>query len=312
MALPVYSEISNFSYRKNEIRKFNFSLSCVFITTNLSSSIESLNSLYSLISKNKQNIELIIINLDKITYNYDTIFTTFPFVRIFFVKDKATIKEIFHLGIEEAFAKNILFIKQDYEILSLDLDMLNIYLSEISFGIIQPLIFNENEEIVPNIVKITYKEGLLTTYSTDIVGADIPSLYPKYFCFIINKNAIFSDLDLYDYENEDYFLLELGYRLWKNGFTVTQARNFKAFYMEEKDDIDISNDLEYLIFNLRNIKYHSLSAGRGFFIFKAILKNFLKLNLNYISKLRKSKKQIKKHFPIEDLEILSIINKDIP
>ncbi len=312
MALPIYSEISNFSFKKNEVKRINVSLSCIFITDNLSSSIDSLNSLYSIISTNKQNIELIIINLDKITYNYDTIFSTFPFVRILFIKDKISIKEIFYLGIEEAIAKNILFLKQDYEILGLDLDIINIYLSEINFGIISPLIFNENEEIVPNIIKIEYKNGLLTTWSTDIVGTGISSLYPKYFCFIINKNAILSDLDIYNYENEDYFLLELGYRLWNSGFTTTQARNFKVFYNQNKPDIDLSFDLEYLIFNLRNIKTHSLTVGRWTFILRAMLKNLFKLDFNSISKLTKSKKERKKYFPIEDLEILSIINKDIP
>ncbi len=311
MALPVYSEISNFSFKKNEVKKFNFSLSCVFITNNLSSSIESLNSLYSIISSNKQSIELLIINLDKITYNYDTIFATFPFVRILFVKDKVSIKDIFLLGVEEAIAKNILFLKQDYEILSLDLDMLNLYLSEMNFGIVLPLIFNENEEIIPNIVKLNYKNGLLTTNSNDIVGTAEPSLYPKYFCFIINKNAIFSDLDIFDYENEDYFLLELGYRLWKNGFVISQARNFKVFYNYEKSDIDLSDDSEYLIFNLRNINSSSLTKGRNLFILKSMLKNVFKLNFNYVKKLNKSKKE-KKHFPVEDLEILSIINKDNP
>lgn len=310
MALPVYSEVSNFSFKKNEVKKYNFLLSCVLITNNLSSSIESLNSLYSIISNNKQNIELIIINLDKITYNYETIFSTFPYVRILFVKDRVSIKDIFLLGVEEAIAKNILFLKQDYEILSLDLDMLNLYLSEINFGIVLPLIFNENEEIVPNIIKLNYKNGLLTTSSDDIVGTAEPSLYPKYFCFIINKNAIFSDLDIFDYENEDYFLLELGYRLWKNGFVISQARNFKVFYNYEKSDIDLSDNLEYLIFNLRNINSSSLTKGRSLFILKSILKNVFKLNFNYIKKLNKSKD--KKHFPVEDLEILSIINKDNP
>ena len=106
-------------------------------------------------------------------------------------------------------------------------------------------------------------------------------------------------------------MLELGYRLWKNGFVISQARNFKVFYNYEKSDIDLSDDSEYLIFNLRNINSSSLTKGRSLFILKSMLKNVFKLNFNYVKKLNKSKKE-KKHFPVEDLEILSIINKDNP
>ncbi len=312
MALPIYSEVSNFSLKKNEIKKLDFLLSCVFITDNLSSSIESLNSIYSFINESKHNVELIIINLDKITYNYEKLFSTFPFVRILFIKGKVKIKDLFLLGIEEARSKNVLFLNQDFEIINLDFELINPYISELSFGIVIPLIFNEEEEIIPNTVKMNYNKGLLTTNSIDIIETTIYSLYAKYFCFIVNKNIFIENMELYDYENEDYFLLELGYKIWKNGFTITQARNFKVVYKgNEKEDIQLSNELEYIIFNLRNISNHINTKGRFFYLLLTMIKKFLLLDFNYISSIKKAKKRKKEHYPVEDFEIMSIINKEI-
>ena len=315
MALPVYSEISNFSIGDFS-KKLGFSLSVVFLTDNLSSSIEPLNSIYKFTSTAKFNCELIIINLDKITYNYDVIFSTFPFVRILFPNEKTNLTSLFKLGIGESHSKNILFLDQNFTIVNFNLDILNIYLSETSFGIITPLTLNEKEEIIPNIIKTDVKNGFLTTFSMDIKGTAISSLYPKYFCFIINKNAFLSNLDLYDYKDEKYFLLELGYKIWKMGFIITQARNFKVIYSgKEYPDFIINDELEYLIFNLRNITFKKLKKGRKRVLIKFILKRLFLLDLKYISTIYKTIKEIKKkknEAPIEDSAILTIINNDIP
>ncbi len=315
MAIPVYSEISNFSIT-NFSKKESFFISVVFITDNLSSSIESLNSIYKFISKKKSNCELIIINLDRITYNYDTIFSTFPFVRIFFPQEKANLKDLFRLGINESLSKNILFLNQKFSIINLDLDILNIYLSESSFGIIVPLVISQKEEIIPNIIKMDIKNGFLNTFSMDIKGTTISSLYPKYFCFIINKNAFLSNLDLYEYENEKYFLLELGYRIWKMGFIITQTRNFKVVFSEkEYPDITKNEEIEYFIFNIRNITDNKLKRGRMWKMTLFMLKKLVFFDFSSVLKIYRIKREIRKNRiipPIEDSAILTIINKDIP
>lgn len=315
MEFPVYSEISNYS--KVDFPKKNyFSLSILFITDNLSSSIETLNSVYNCISTSKTPYELIIINLDKISYNYDTIFSTFPFVRILFPQDNANLVHLFKLGINEAHSKNILLLNREFTIVNFNLDILNIYLSESSFGIIIPLIFNEKEDIIPGITKMEIKKGLLKTFSMDIKGTAISSLYPKYPCFIINKNAFLSNPDLSNYNDEKYFLLELGYRIWKSGFIITQARNFKVnYYGKEYEDIDTNEELDYIIFNIRNINFKKLVKGRWLILFRIILRKLISFDINYISKLILTLKEMKKnrHYaPIEDSAILTIINKDMP
>ncbi|MGC8765903.1 MAG: hypothetical protein ACP5QT_08490 [Brevinematia bacterium] len=315
MGIPVYSEISNFS-TGNLSKKRAFSISIVFLTDNLSASIEPLNSIYKFISNTKFSYELIIINLDKISYNYDVIFSTFPFVRILFPQEKANYGSLFKIGISESLSRNILFLNQDFRILNFNLDILNIYFSETSFGIIIPLILNEKEEIIPGVVKMDVKKGFLTTFSMDIKGTAISSLYPKYPCFIINKNAFLSNPDFYDYTDEKYFLLELGYKVWKAGFIITQARNFKVLYSGmEYPDLNISDELEYLVFNLRNITLKTFKRGRKILLLKFILKRLILLDFKYISRLMttiKETKKIKDESPVEDSAILTIINNDIP
>jgi len=316
MKLPVYSEVSNIDTKK--IYRKDFKLSVILVVRDLTLSLNTLNSIYNSLSQSKKPYELIIINTDKTTYQYDTIFNTFPFVRILFPAEKLNIKEIIFLGIQEAKSSNILFLNDEFVIKNLNIDILSIYLSESSFGILLPLIYDESENIIAGIVKSEFKKGFLCTFSLDIVGAIISSLYPKYFCFILNKNVFYGDFQLNDYKDENVILLELGYLVWKKGFIITQARNFKVKYSGKiTRDFSIDNlkisEVDYVLFNIRNITSRKLVKGRFLKVISIIIKSIFSLNFEVAKTLiREILTKNKNIYPVEDFSIFTIINKDLP
>lgn len=315
MSIPVYSEVTNIeSARKSTLPPF--ALSIVFITEDISSSLESLNSIFNFLKSTRQPCELIIINLDKATYQYETIFSIFPFVRILFPQEKISKRSLILLGLNEAKSKNVLFITEKFVIKNLNLNILNLYLDETSFGIIIPLIYDTDGKIIPGIVKAEIKNGLIHTRSFDILGTTIPSLYPKYFCFIINRSIFLTEIDLYNYTDENFLLMELGYIVWKKGFIITQARNFKVIYsgMEIGDIPENYLDVSYLIFNIRNINSKKLKEGRTFRIFYIIIKALFTGNFEFLKRFFEEKKFAKNKcvYPIEDSAIFTIINKENP
>ncbi len=319
MKLPVYTELSNFSTRVNG-KKISMDISIVLIVHSFSDPVQTINSIYQLLSTTKSKAEFILVNLEKEGYKYDRLLSTFPVMRVILAGDRITIKDAIAISISESLSKNILFIDDDFIIKSMNLEVLNMYLSESGFGMLIPLISDEKNEVVPNVVKGNVKNGFINTISTDIIGTAISSLYPKYFCFILNRDAVISrDIELSDYKDPVYTILELGYKLWKEGYIITQARGFKAVYLKSPAG-DISKDIDnpdYLLFNLSNITHKDLIKGRVLKLIGIIFRSLFRLkikNIGIINNIMKKTKEIRRNNiskPVEDFTIFSIINRDI-
>ncbi len=320
MALPVYTELSNFTTRVSGGRKVPMDLSVVLVISSLSDPVDAINSLYNLITKMKQKTELILINTDKDGYKYDKLLATFPSLRVLLPQERIGLREALALGVSESLSRNILFTDEHCLIRSLNLEVLDMYLSESGFGILLPLLTDDRDEVIPNIVKGNARHGFLNTISTDIVGTAVTSLYPKYFCFILNQEAYASrNMTLNSYENPQYTLLELGFRIWKEGYLITQARNFKVRYAGRAAE-DIAEDspgADYIRFNFLNLCGRETARGRMLKAASLALKALSRLDFKAVAALfsllaasRRDRQKIMAK-PVEDLTIFSIINKDI-
>lgn len=319
MKLPVYTELSNFTTRLNG-KKVPLDLSIVLVINSLSDPVNSINAVYNLISKMKQKSEVILINTDKDGYKYDKLMSTFPAMRVLLPRDRISLAEAIQLGSSESLADNILFIDEFSVIKAMNLEVLDMYLSESCFGMLVPLITDDKNEVIPNIVKGNARNGFINTISTDIIGTAVSSIYPKYFCFIMNREAFIGrNIDLNRYNNPVFTLLELGYRIWKEGFIITQSRNFKVHYTGRpvEDVVENQTDRDYLLFNFMNLTGKDITRGRGRKILAAVFGSLVRFRFESLSALismlvhsRRDRQNILAK-PVEDFTIFSIINKDI-
>lgn len=319
MKLPVYTELSNFSTRMNN-KKVPMDLSIVLVINSLSDPVDSMNAIYNLTTRMKQKSEVILINIDKDGYMYDKLLSTFPAMRVLLPQNKMTLKEAICLGASESLANNILFIDEFSVIKTMNLEVLDMYLSETGFGILIPHITDDKNEVIPNIIKGNARHGFINTISTDIIGTAVSSIYPKYFCFILNREAFIGrNIELNDYEKQSCTLLELGYRIWKEGFIITQSRNFKVLYTGRpvEDIVENETDRDYLLFNFMNLAGKDITRGRGRKVLSAVFRSLSRFRFEAISALfailknaRRNRQNILSK-PVEDFTIFSIINKDI-
>ncbi len=319
MNLPVYTELSNFSTRVNG-KKITTDISVVLIINSGSDPVDIINSVFQTLSKTRYKGEFILINMDKAGYQYDKLLSAFPVMRVLLPKNKINLKDAIALAVAESLSNNILFVDENCIIRALSLEVLEMYLSETSFGILIPLLINEKEEVIPNVIKGDISDGFINTISMDIVGTAVTSIYPKYFCFILNRDAYLSrNIEISDYDNPQYTLLELGYKFWKEGFIITQARNFKIQYYGEpvKDISEDYSERDYFLFNLSNIIGREAAKGRGKIILWTLFKLILSLRLKKFAVLiniLKNNGKFRENIvskPVEDFTIISIINKDI-
>ena len=319
MTLPSYTELSNFSSRK-ENRKSNIDITIALTINGDTDTVGTINSIYKFTSDKSIKCEFLLINTDKEGYNYDKLLSSFPIMRIILPRDKIMESEALKIAISESLSKNLLIMNENFILKSLDFNVLRMYLSETLFGILIPLIVDERDHIIPSIVKGNIINSFLETISLDIIGTAISSIYSKYPCFLINREAFLTrNLELNNYEDLKYTLLELGYRLWKEGYIITQVRNFKVEYTGKKID-DISMDFssnDYIKFNLMNISERALIKSRWLKIILLASACLLTLRWRRLSWLFKELKQSGKIIndilskPVEDSAIFSIINKDI-
>lgn len=318
MVLPVYTELSNFNSRVNG-KKVEMDFSVVLIINGASDPVNAINSVYQLMAKSKYQIEFIFINTDKEGYKYDKLLSSIPVMRVLLPQDRIGLKEAIKLGTAESLSKNVLFLDEHCVVKTINLEVMEMYLSESSFGMILPLLIDDREVVIPNIVKGEISSGFLKTVSKDIVGTSVTSVFPKYLCFILNRDAFLSrDIEINDYGNPLYTLLDLGYKLWKEGYIISQARIFKVQYLGKiPSDIGMEWDNpDYISFCYRNITTSEAVKGRwrmAFLLFFRALA-FLKIkNLALLAGLIKSRKKLRQKNqskPVEDFSIISIINRD--
>lgn len=319
MGLPFYTELSNFSTRQGG-KKIQLDITVALIINSFSDPVNALNSVFQFLSQTRYKAEFILLNLDKDGYKYDKLLSTFPVMRVLLPQGKISLSEGLALIAHESLARNILYLDEHCQVRVMDLEVMDMYLSENSFGAIIPLLQNQAGEVVPNIVKGCVRKGLLSTMSMDIVGTAVSSIFPKYLCFLLNKDAFISrNIEISRYETPHYTLLELGYRLWKEGFIITQARSFKVEYSGEpvNDLPDDPLEPDYIRFNFRNIQSKDMIKGRLFRIVSLCLKALFQFKFAPIAALtevlrdrvRYQENNLNK--PIEDFAIFSIINKDI-
>ncbi len=316
MKLPIYTELSNFTTRKNG-QKVKADLSIALIINRLSDPVETINSVYNFMTQTEVITEMIILNTDKEGYNYDKLLSNFPVLRILLPQNPITLSEAFHLIIEESLSQHVMFISDDFKMKALNLDVMKMYLSETHYGAVIPQIVDKDGNIVPNIIKGNIQNGFLTTFSLNIKGTSISTLFPKYFCFILNRNMFVQrQIQLHSYEQERFILLETGYRIWQEGFFIFQVSSFKVQLTGESSEDIINNpdDFDYLLFNLLNLS--DLSSKRGQFFFR-ILKLFFSLKFKrlgiFLKAHRVANKLKDKNYtpPVSDQTIFKSLNKDI-
>lgn len=318
MQIPNYTELSNFSTRKNG-QKVEMDLTIAMVLNRLSEPVNTINSIYNYLSNTDDRIEVIIISIDREGYNYDSILKKFPVMRVLLPESLIGVKDIFGLVAQESLGDAILFIDDDFNIQSIDLNIMNDYFAQSTFGVVVPLIRDIEGSIVPNIVKVGLENGFLNTISMDIKGTAITSIFPKYFCFIINRNLLIEWKDDFcEYKDNSFVLLELGYTVWKKGFFVVQAPSFHVeFSGYTKDDIyfDVYNT-DYLLFNLININEKKFQKAQKRKIRQILAKLMLTFRFKKTKNILKTIKQASEHnrnigvYPIDDTTVVSVVNKD--
>ncbi len=318
MELPAYTELSNFSIRRNGA-KSTADITVSLFLSGFSDPVDTINSIYKFVAGTNDRCEFLLINNDKESYKYDKLLDSFPMMRVILPRVRISASEALEIAVKESLSGNVLILDGDFTLNSFDLNVIRMYLSESSFGILLPLIVDGNDKIVPGIVKGGMSGGFISTISTDIVGTAVSSLYSKYFCFIINRDAFISrNIELNRYDDIRFTLLELGYKLWKEGYIITQVRNFKVRYTGESVP-DVFQDFrskDYLEFNFLNISDRALLKGRPLKILILMIGSILLIRwrsaaflANLIMKSRKIILDILSK-PVEDSAIFSIINKD--
>lgn len=317
-SLPAYTEISNFNTRMDG-KKLETDLSIVLIIDRFSEPVETINSIYNFANQSKHKIEVIIINIDKEGYKYDRLLSAFPALRILLPQEKLPICQAFNLGAQESLSRNILFVTQDFKIRSLDMDILQTYFSQTAFGILIPDLLDEYDDSIPNLVNGDVSRGFLETISIDRKGTALPVLYPKYLCFIINRDMFISrQITIRDYNKLDFVLLELGLRVWREGFLILKVANFRMrFNGLSANDIQFDlEDSEYIRFNYVNFNRKYQTRGRWKRIFGVIVKWLFTLRIGKISKLLKDISLAKMEpgesfsYPMDDSSIFKTIKRE--
>lgn len=318
MKLPVYTELSNFNTRKGGT-KIRTDLSVALIVGQTSDPVDTINSIYEYLSKTKNRVELLLINVDREGYQYDRLLQTIPTMRALIPQEKITVGQAIFLAAQESLSKDVLFIDESLTLTSIDPDLLSAYLTQSDYGAILPVVTDELDEPVPNIVKANLAGGFIDTVAVDIRGAAIASLYPKYFCFVLNRDMLLSrDIELNDYDSKQYLLLELGYKIWRNGFLIFQAPSFKT-KLHAVPSLDIAFDIEngdYVRFVYSNLQDKACSRARSRKIRGVLLKNFVTFRFKKAKRLAESLARAQEaaskapEYPLDNAAVFATINKD--
>ncbi len=318
MTIPVYTELSNFSVRKAG-NKIQTDLSVGLIIHRDSDPVESINSLYSYISHSSSKIELIIVNMDREGYKYEKLMDTFPALRILLPQEEIDYSQAIELILGESLSEQVLFMDEAVRLQSLDLALLKSYFTQSSFGALVPRVTSNEGEAVPNVVKGSLKLGLLDTISVLMKGSAITSLYPKFACFILSRDTLSkSNIQLNPYSDRRFTLLELGYRLWKQGLMIFQGEKFKVQLVGTPQE-DIRQDLEnsdYLLFNYANIHDKKVVKARGARMRQKGLVYLLTLRWNKLAGLLRAIREYNRNInrnsqdPLDDETVFRTVNKD--
>jgi hypothetical protein len=319
MVLPDYTELSNFSTRKDG-KKLTVDLSVCLVINKLSDPVDTINSIYHFTSQTNYKTEVLIINVDKEGYKYDRLLASFPQLRILLPKEKISFNQVLPLGIRESLAHYVMILTDDFKIKSVDMEILQTYFSQNSTGILIPQITGEYDEIIPNIIKASVKNGFLDTVSIDKQGTALSSFYAKYPCFIINKDMFLArNIELSDYEDHSYSLLELGLRVWRESYMILQVSNYKVRLLSApKQDVHFdSNNPDYIRFNYSSFTGQDSAAGRGRKIFGIVLKWAVTFRFGKIGRLLGAIKNVgdipkaDEKYPVDDRTVFRTVNGDL-
>lgn len=319
MELPVYTELSNFSVRKGG-KKASADISVVLISERGTDPVDAINSVYQFVTKTKLRAEFVLLSSDRENYKFDRLLATFPAMRVLMPERELRIEESIRLGAVESVARNVFFIDGNCRAISADDEILEMYLRDDNYGIVLPLLLNRNDAVLPNVVKGAVHHGFIQSASLDIAGTAVPSLSPKYFCFMMNRDVFLSrEIRLNRYEDPSFLMLELGYRFWKEGCPVVQVRNLKVHYdgPERQDITENPDDADYLAFHYSNILSSELVKQRRSALIGLALKSLVTLRWKKLGLLtgylmagrRKYEKEYAR--PVEDTAIFEMINRDM-
>ncbi len=313
--VPVYSEISN---RERDFVRMPKEVSLVLYLRPLAHPVDTLNTLYALL-RGHEDRELILIAEEKDAYQYDSLMERFPVLRVIFPEAPLSLSEVLRIGCEESFSRMVVFLDDLVQMETLPTEIFSIYFDEPQCGMIVPQWVSEQGENLPSQVKPREKNGFISTFLEDRIQNALPVLYPLSFCFAVDREKFLSTVcELREYDNPLYTYAELGWRVWKQGWRVIQVRQWKTHsdYALPGEMVFSDEDEEYLLFHVRNISERLLVKKQHRLIFSLFLRDFLALRWKRAQKfwqLLHSRKKFSDElasFPLEDLEILSIINNE--
>jgi hypothetical protein len=296
----------------------NRELSIVLYLKPLANPVTTLNSLYKVLQSNL-NCELILIAEEKDAYQYDTLMEKFPVLRVILPERKLTFAEVLEIGCRESFSNHVMFLDDTVLLENLPTEIFSLYYDDPQYGIMIPQLFNEKNEGLPSQIKCILLHGFIQTVGRDKPQTAAPGLYPPHFCFILNKTMFLErDFHLYDYENFLYTLAEIGWRVWKSDFWVIQVRQWRVVRLVDTPvEMEFSpDDEEYLLFHARNIVQPALVRKQNAYLFSLLIQKILTLHFKHVRSIwqtlfhRKKFRSELEGFPLEDMAIFSIINKE--
>ncbi|URA09641.1 hypothetical protein [Thermospira aquatica] len=313
--IPVYSEISN---RDRDFLKIPKEISVVLYLRPLAHPVDTLNSLYALL-RGHDDRELILIAEEKDAYQYDSLMERFPVLRVIFPEESLSFSQVVRIGCEESFSRMVVFLDDLVRMETLPGEIFSLYFDEPQCGMIVPQWVSEQGENIASQLKLQEKNGFFSTFLEDRIQNALSVFSPLSFCFAIDKEKFLSgSFEIWEYDNPLYTYAELGWRMWKQGLRVIHVRQWKTFFeIERKGEMAFSDeDEEYLLFHVRNISDRKLVKKQQRLLFSLFLRDFLSFRWKqaqkfwYFFQSRKKFSEEMASFPLEDLEILSIINNE--
>lgn len=188
-------------------------------------------------------------------YNIENISKKYPTVKFFIPLEKTTTGELINSAMTEVKSKYVLVLKDTLYIptgLLLE-NMAENLMSENIFCLVPRLLTKENNSIPMHIIPKVKKQKFYMEAVSSVSDLS-PTVFPFDYIGLFNREK-FINLGGFDYSiNSEYWqLADLSLRAWLWGEQIKITTKFFISYKDDYPILDITKDLSYLRFYLKNV-----------------------------------------------------------